>query len=218
MMRRQLERLVGIRCVVLDFDGTLVDSNAIKRRAFDDVLGPLGAGPEIVADTLARVSGTRSQVIGAVMEALDRSGRLTGDAAEMTAKAVDAYTRLCEETISRCPEKAGAAAALARLGARYALYVNSDTPEDTLRRIVERRGWTGAFRGVCGRPAEKLENLGRIAAQEGLSPDALAMVGDSRRDQEAAREFGCRFIGVRSDGNDFSSGVVVLARLSDLVE
>jgi phosphoglycolate phosphatase-like HAD superfamily hydrolase len=213
-----LEVLEGIRCVALDFDGTLVDSNAVKRRTYDEILGPLGAGPALVSSVLARVEGDRSDVIAEVFRALVAERRVSAEEARrLIPHAIRAYTDACEEAVAGCPERPGVARSLPQLAARYALYVNSDTPEDTLRRIVEHRSWTGFFRGVYGRPRTKPDNLRRIAQQEGVELPRVVMVGDGRRDQDAARAAGCPFIGVASDGNDLADGgIVMVGSLSEL--
>jgi phosphoglycolate phosphatase-like HAD superfamily hydrolase len=102
------------------------------------------------------------------------------------------------------------------------LYVLSATPEEPLRRIVERRGWTGYFQDVLGRPGSKAEHLRAVLTREGIAGGDLLMVGDGKRDVDAARHVGTRFIGVRSAFNDFDRMPLVLlddlTALPDLIE
>jgi phosphoglycolate phosphatase len=133
---------------------------------------------------------------------------------EAAARLIAAYTALVEAGQAERPERTGATSALLALGASHALYVNSATPEDSLRRALARRGWLGRFKGVLGRPQGKIANLRLILAREGLKPAELAMVGDQQRDLDAARAVGCPFVAVASDGNDFTAP---LDLVSDLV-
>lgn len=195
-----------IRCVVFDFDGVLVQSNAAKRRAYFDIFAATAGTAPLVERALRECRGSnRYQVIGHVLEQLRAAGRGPGGQAGAAAIQHYAalYNRITEDHASTCPEVPGAAQTLHSLAARLPLYVNSATPGEPLGRIVERRGWREYFRGVLGGPQSKLENLNEILARERLGPDEVLFLGDTQGDWEAAARCGCRFCAVRSDGNDF---------------
>jgi phosphoglycolate phosphatase len=195
-----------IRCVVFDFDGVLVDSNAVKRQAYSDIFsdfGPAAAGA-VEGVLRADTEDDRFGVIRAILTALP-DPPLGEQLDHLVTEQAERYNRICEEHAGTCPEVAGASAALNRLGRSYPLYLISATPQDPLRRIVGRRGWSAHFRDVLGRPATKRENLTRVMQREGIEGGAIVLVGDGRRDLEAARGAGCRFVGVRNPFNDFDS-------------
>lgn len=188
-----------IRCVAFDFDGTLADSNQIKRDAWYEVFGTTGYSHEEVSALLAALpTADRFELIDAALARLASAGRLpTGDARpRLAAELAQAYNDICDTGQATCPEMPGAAAMLAALADRLPLYVNSATPEEPLRRVIGRRGWERYFRGVHGRPREKAEILRDILAREQLSPMEIAMVGDGLADFEGAREIGCPFFAV----------------------
>jgi phosphoglycolate phosphatase-like HAD superfamily hydrolase len=219
-MNREVRPATAVACVVFDFDGVLVDSNAVKRDAYARVVAPLGVPADLVARALADCpDGDRYAVLETIVRRARASGCLEAAApvAETVAELARAYGAVCEEHTATCAEGRDASATLARLAARYPLYVASDTPEEPLRRVIARRGWSRHFRGVLGRPLTKVENLRLVAAREAVVPAAIVLVGDSGRDLAAARECGCCFIGVRSDGNDFEEdGLTMLDDLSGL--
>jgi phosphoglycolate phosphatase-like HAD superfamily hydrolase len=193
-----------IRCVGFDFDGTLVDSNAIKRQAFFDVLAHVDPDGETVAHVLDVVQpGDRFDIMRELAQRLgDRdTGAAAGGASELATDWADAYTRRCEEAVSKCPEIPGTAAALDWLAARrLPLYVNSATPETPLKRVLDLRSLTPHFRLCLGRPADKCENLATICADARVAPRELLFVGDGEDDRSAALEFGCRFCAVVRPG------------------
>ena len=207
-----------IRCLALDFDGVLVDSNAAKRSAYFEVFASLGAPRHVIEEVLEKNrDGDRYVVIDRVLRRLLAEGSLGGRTDELIQPCTDHYNRICEEFAATCVEIYGASAALPGLAARYALFVNSATPEEPLRRIIMRRGWASYFREILGRPRTKSENLIRILAREGVEGAEVVVVGDRRGDLEAAVECGCQFVGMRSDENDFDGGdVVVVGDLSQL--
>ncbi len=208
------------RCVVFDFDGVLVDSNATKRRAYFEIFADLDPTGELVRAAVAtHGDGDRFQLIGAICERLVAAGQLPthGATAATAADFATAYNEICEEFAATCAEIGGASAALEVLAPRCALYVNSATPQAPLRRIVARRGWEQHFRAVLGRPRSKVENLQDALEREGLAPHQAVMVGDGRHDIAAARTLGCRFVGVRNSFNDFdTAGLPMLDDLHGL--
>jgi phosphoglycolate phosphatase-like HAD superfamily hydrolase len=200
------------RCVVFDFDGVLVDSNEVKRDAFYRIFAPAGAAAHAALDRVlaADVVGDRFDIIRAVL-------------CEVTPAAPDSavqdyasrYNAICEECAATCPSIAGADATLTELAPLLPLYVVSATPEEPLRRVIVRRRWNRFFCGVYGRPGNKTDHIARLAAQAGLPHGQVTVVGDGRRDLEAARALGCRFIGVRNRFNDFAPNGLEL--VDDLV-
>jgi phosphoglycolate phosphatase-like HAD superfamily hydrolase len=188
-----------IRCVAFDFDGTLADSNRIKRDAWYEVFDRTGySHTEISALLAALPTADRFELIKEGLSRLASSGRLpTGDThGLLAAELAQSYNDICEIGQETCPEMPGAAAMLAALADRLPLYVNSATPEEPLRRVIGRRGWECYFRGVHGRPREKAEILRDIIARERILPTEIAMVGDGPADIQGAQEVGCPFFAV----------------------
>ena len=97
-----------IRCVVFDFDGTLVHSNRIKRDAFLEVAGAFPDGAALMERVLREAAGRdRYWVFGRFVQSLPHPA----DEAELAAR----YTRVCQERIAAAPEVAGAGSALTQL-------------------------------------------------------------------------------------------------------
>jgi phosphoglycolate phosphatase len=197
----------AVKCVAFDFDGVLVDSNAIKREAYFEIFESLGSdGSQIVCRVLAR-DGERDRydVIRAIVgEALatERFGDSRSEDALVT-RYVREYHAVCDERVASCNEIPGASEVLPRLAGRCALYVNSSTPDDPLRRAIRRRGWQSHFRGVYGSNHRKVDNLARAVRREGVEPGAAAFVGDAEIDRCAASRAGWRFIAMEHADNGF---------------
>ncbi len=185
-----------IRCVVFDFDGTLVDSNAVKRRIFFEIAEDLDPGGDVVRAVLdAPDAGNRYAVTRALATRLAAN---PDSAEELAAALVEAYGRRCHAAVMACNDVAGAGATLAALRDRgLPLYIDTATPGDAIIPILEARGLMPLFDGVYGGPATKVENLQRIAAASGAERAEVVLVGDGENDRRAADEFACAFVGVR---------------------
>ena len=111
-------------------------------------------------------------------------------------------------------EGPGASALLQHLAAHsIPCFVNTATPQGPIDQYVDMLGWRAYFRGVCGAPGTKVENLRRAAAEAAqpsapLAPAELVHVGDGDNDCKAADEFGCPFIGVNLSKELGGSGLV----------
>jgi phosphoglycolate phosphatase-like HAD superfamily hydrolase len=191
-----------IRCVVFDFDGTLVDSNHIKRDAFLGVAERYAAGRETMVRILDMPGiGTRDKVFEKFVAELGIGPDARGAAAEL----VMCYTDRCFSEIGRANEIMGARALLDRLAADgLRLFISSATPAGPLKDLVEARGLGPLMEGVFGAPERKDEHVRRIQKNTGLNVSEILYVGDSDADNRAAFEAKCRFVGVVLDQARFS--------------
>lgn len=196
-----------IRCVAFDFDGTLVDSNAIKRQMAYEVVGSIAQGSAILDKIYSEQPGadryTLFQRFAESVESVDVNPEWPVRwGLELAAE----YTRCCEDAVSSCPEILDARRLIATLHERDILTtINSATPTEALRRIIARKGWGGIFSHVSGAPASKSENLGNLASATGLHPNEIVMIGDMAIDQEGALGVGCHFIALLRPDSDFKT-------------
>jgi phosphoglycolate phosphatase-like HAD superfamily hydrolase len=178
-----------MRGILLDFDGVVLESVAVKTRAFARLFERWPEHQQAIVDFHLKHGGVSryekfryfyrtllQEPLGPELEAdLDRQlGALIAD--EMMA----------------CPFVPGALEFLEYFGPRLPIDVVSGTPEGELRRIVEDRGLARWFRGVYGSPASKRTIVEGLMAPE--CPAEWIMVGDAMTDWEAASAVGVPFV------------------------
>ena len=197
-----------IKCVVFDFDGTLVKSNEIKRRVFYEVTEDIvGAVPVLDELFSAPDSGDRYDIFDLLIKNL-KMGQEVGISAVYLS---DLYTKICEHRISEAPEVFGAFNTLTELKKmRVKMFVSSATPTNTLQSIIGMRGWSELFDGIMGSPDSKENHLSSILFSNNYSLSEVIYIGDSEVDQKAALLTGCKFIGIGKNWNRFDSRPLVL--------
>lgn len=183
---------VAPKLVIFDFDGVIVESNAIKDRAFYTLYLPHGEAAAQRANELHMLNPGASRYEKFAVIHREVLG------CEITAKESQAlgqeFTALCFEAICACPMVAGAEEFLTTYSKRLTLALASATPEEELVAIVEKRGLSRHFSHTLGKPRSKTENLHRILACEDLTPDKAVFVGDQPSDRDASCQVGIPFV------------------------
>lgn len=184
-----------IRCIIFDFDGTLVDSNRLKYDAYFELFPADERHCRTIREVLAeRFEQARYAILE---EILRRLGIEEDDSLQREVnKLAERYNDLVLAGAKTCPERAGAEEALKKLAPAYALYLSSTTPQTSLEEIIRFRKWDGYFQAVFGYPHAKGETLRRIAASERVQCDQVLVVGDGETDRQSAVENGAQFIHV----------------------
>jgi phosphoglycolate phosphatase len=174
-----------IRAVVFDFDGTLVDSNPVKRRAYE------GLFPGLAVETARAVAAEwegRSRY-ETVRELARRAGLEDGS----VEAGVLEYGRRTSAGVAAAAELPGATELLGELSGAREVYLSSMTPREPLAAEVERRGWGGWFREISGYPEGKGQFLDRLLGERGFTACELLCVGDGPEEEAEARARGIAF-------------------------
>ena len=189
---------MGIRAIVFDFDGTLIDSNRLKYDAYFMLFPSDDHHARIIHAVLSEIFEQSRFVI--LEEILRRLGVREKDSLKRAVrKLAEGYNDIVLAGAKTCPEKPGAEKALKKFAPVCRLYVSSTTPEAALKEVLRFRKWDGYFRAVFGYPHEKPETLRRIMALEDLKSDEVLIVGDGESDRKSAQENGCPFFHITEE-------------------
>lgn len=191
----------GLRVVILDFDGVVLESNAAKTEAFRDVFARFPEHADAMMDFhRAHVSLSRFAKFDHLLELTGR----VGDGALRTELAAE-FSRRTLDKISAVPLVRGAEAFLRDVTSRLPVYLASVTPADDLARILEQRGLARWFRDVYGCPPwNKPDAIRDVLRREGVPSTQALLVGDSAGDQRAALLTGVHFL-ARDSGLGFDA-------------
>ena len=191
------------RALIVDFDGTLVDSNPIKWRAFEQCFEEF---PERYQEIIAYCSGHHHTPRG---EKFRHVYERILERAYSPAIAARLHRRFAEETtqaIIRAAEIPGATGWLAAASATHRMALLSSTPHEILLEIVTARGWQGYFEAIQGAPVHKASWLTQFRQAHRLGARDAVFLGDTLEDAQAAQDAGCLFIAVSREPFGAPSG------------
>jgi phosphoglycolate phosphatase len=173
---------------VFDFDGTLVDSNAIKRAAYYEAAADLPDARRLLDGLLAPPArGDRMHILGEL-------ARVTGRP-EMHDTLLARYGAATRAAILARLADGWAASFLEALHATGdRAYISSATPADALADILDAGGLGPHLAGWRGGFGLKTENLRDILRAE--RSKSAVVVGDGADDARSAADCDCPFVRV----------------------
>jgi phosphoglycolate phosphatase-like HAD superfamily hydrolase len=204
--------------IVFDFDGVLVESVDVKTQAFASLYEPHGEKVvrQVVAWHLAHGGVSRFEkfrhfhwhFLGTELSSSEEAGL------------GERFSMLVEDAVVGASWVPGAREFLESYFRSLPLYVASGTPDEELRRILDRRNIRHYFRSVAGSPLRKEDILRHFAKISGVALDRMLMIGDATTDFEGALGAGTCFLGRVKPGlsNPFPANVPVVPDLQDLPE
>lgn len=203
------------RAIFLDFDGVVLESADMKRRAYLRLFQKeRDRWPDI--DSYHR----KNSGIPRVFQIAHIHRHLLGRPLSPTflRGLVRQYGDLVFHQILRCRLVPGARAFLQAAQLRGPLFLVSGTPEDELHRVVEKRGLKKFFQEVRGASQSKEVILKKLLRRYHLFPSNAVFVGDALSDFAAARANKIPFVArvPRGESSPFPSSVPVVRNLLEL--
>jgi phosphoglycolate phosphatase-like HAD superfamily hydrolase len=181
----------GIRAIVFDFDGVILESGNIKTEAFLELFGDY---PEFQAAILQyhldNLGVSRFDKFEWIYRELLRRPLVAAEREWLGCR----FSEIVLDKILSCPIVPGALDALKLFQGFYPLFVASGTPQEELDMIVRRRNLVGYFDGVWGTPRKKAEIIGSVLNHYEWRPEQVLMVGDGTSDYQAAVATGVAFV------------------------
>ncbi len=183
---------VKFKVIVLDFDGTIVESVGIKDKAFQSLFADYPDHLEaIMTYHLAHNTTVRFDKFRYITENILKQEY----SAVLEAMLSRRFSNLVFQRIVECPYVNGALEFLDYFSGILPLYLVSMTPHTELESILAARQLRGYFKDVYSAAWKKANALEDILRREGLKPEEAVYIGDAHEDFIVAQEKGIPFVG-----------------------
>jgi phosphoglycolate phosphatase len=200
--------------LILDFDGVVIESNAVKTQAFQHVFARFPKHAEaMMAFHHGHVSLSRFAKFEHLLALMGRAD----DGVLMADIAAD-FSRRVIEGMMAVPLVTGAETFLHKVTPQLPVYLASVTPAEELTGILVQRDLAHWFRDVYGCPPwTKPEAIRDVLTRERVKPDNVLLIGDSAGDQRAAEITGVDFL-ARDSGLSFDAPApLTFADLNEII-
>ena len=187
------------RAIILDFDGTIVESVGIKDQAFEALFDQYPEHfDEIMQYHLAHNATIRFDKFKFIAENILHIN-YTDQLSERWCKEFSARV---VKGIAECPYVVGAIDFLNEFYSKIPLYLISVSPENELNYILEARDLKKYFKAAFAVSGSKRNTIVSILNGEHLEPKEALFIGDTTEDCQAALAAHVSFIG-RNSGKSF---------------
>lgn len=188
-----------VKTIILDFDGTIVESVGIKDWAFEALFREYPDKlDEIMRYHLSHNATIRFEKFKYITENILRQ-EYNEDVEGGLSRG---FSDLVVKKIIECPYVPGAMEFLEYFHEILPLYLVSVSPGDELDKILTARDLKKYFKKIYPSPWKKSDAVFDILREENLSPKQTLFIGDSLEDYQSAQAARVSFIG-RDSGRSF---------------
>jgi phosphoglycolate phosphatase len=196
------------KVIILDFDGTIVESVGIKDAAFRELFKEYPWLLDDIMDYhLSQNATIRFEKFRHITENILKKQYTEEIAADLS----DRFSQMVFQRIVSCAYVPGALDFMRYFQNKIPLFMISISPSDELERILRARNLKKYFKRIYADPWTKTDAIKDILSLERLSSTEAVFIGDSQEDCKASSETGVFFIG-RDSGKSFHGADIQLSR------
>lgn len=179
-----------IKGLVFDFDGTLIESNDVKRSVFLSLAKEEESGLAVMQSILELPNLDRYEIWKKFATELHKNN-------EFASIKADLFNKKLRSAMRGTPEVPGATNLLKFAQKReLSVFISSMTPTKELLLEIKRRNWSDYVCQAFGSPNEKGQTLRRVMRDYAFTESELLVIGDGADDKESASANGVKFFNV----------------------
>lgn len=175
--------------IIYDFDGVLVDSVEIKRRAFFNIFKPFGL--EVSSKVYNyHIEDNRNRFL-----TIKYGQEILGYNDDFYNEMLDKFKRSVVNEVILSTEIPGALDFIKKMSKKgNTQFVMSGTPQGELEQIIKAREWDPYFLGVYGTPTKKEDHIEHVLKHYNIDNRDIIFFGDMMSDYRAAKKFSIPFV------------------------
>lgn len=186
-----------LRLLMLDLDGTLIESLSVKDAAFARLYADAPRLDEIMAYHRSHNHVVRFDKFRHISEHFLGTPLSTKEDARLR----ESFARFVVNGLIACPEVTGARSLLDEYKGVLPMILISRSPDSELRHVLSARGLSPYFEEIYSADWSKPDAISDALSKQNVLPTEAVYVGDSPEDAEAAAAAGVVFIGRQSERN-----------------
>lgn len=200
-------------CLILDFDGVILDSVSVKTEVFHEVFIRY---PDVYEKAMAYHRGNIGLSRYAKFEYLFKDLLKISDPAHMIKNLSDKFSEMCLKKICECSFIAGTVEFLEYFTKKIPIFLLSTTPQKELEEIIQMRNLCSFFKKIIGSAQVKSSEIEAIVINENFIRNNVYYIGDSLFDYKAAQEARINFIGLNNNFVTFSPDVLSFRDMKEI--
>ena len=205
----------GLKVIILDFDGVIVESVGIKDSAFKALFQQYpNQLDEIMAYHLSNNAIVRFEKFKHIIEHILKIKYTE----EIKNKLSTTFAELVVGSIINCPYVPGAQEFLSYFHEKIPMYLATASPAEEIKEIIEVRGLTSYFEEIYPIPWTKEASIRAILSKKNICAREAIFIGDSPEDLYAAQKAGVSFIARFSNKSFGGSNIPVCRDMSDALK
>jgi phosphoglycolate phosphatase len=195
----------NIKCVVFDFDDTIVLSEQMKQNAFYEISTKYKQqGIEYYNNNISK-KPTREQYFKGLSQHIIEHSLVDNESSiYLYTLLLDEFTQKVSENLKNSKELPNVTVFIEHLFNKgYKLYISSKSNEKDIIDTLKHKNLLKYFKGIYGLSNPKIEHFQHIQKLENIKGNEICFIGDSTSDYTTAYEAKCEFIGIITEINNF---------------
>lgn len=206
-----------MQTLIVDFDGTLVDSVGIKESAFSEIFRDYPQHyDEVMRFHKDNAGLSRVIKFEFLIKLLQKNSLLLDTGHELLGELCHRFSSLVKQRVIRADWIIGAKSFIEYFSKTTNLYLMSITPQKELLEIIEKRKMMKYFVEVIGGTCVKDEMVSDLILKKKLDYNEIILVGDTLQDYFAAKNNRIKFIGLSADQRGFPADAILFPDLNKI--